>query len=91
MTRFTAVLAVGFLLAGCQSTMLNDDRIAANTAGVLGLPASQITISDRATQGPTNTSYVAHDTKSGTSYACNINGGGLLAAGMTNPPTCNKM
>ena len=90
MHRFTAVLAVGFALTGCQSTMLQDDRIAADTAGVLGVPSSQITISDRAAQGPTNTTYLAHDTKSGTTYACNINGGGLLAVGMTNPPTCNK-
>jgi hypothetical protein len=84
-----SVLGLVFLSA-CQSTMLNDDRIASQTAGVLGVPAPQITISDRASQGPTNTSYIAHDTKSGATYACVINGGGLLAAGMTNPPSCNK-
>ena len=90
MTKFTAILVGTLLMGGCQSTMLNDDRIATQTAGVLGVPAAQITISDRVSAGPTNTSYIAHDTKSGATYACTINGGGILAAGMTNPPTCNK-
>lgn len=84
-------LAIGagvLTLAGCQTTMLSDDRIASNTAGMLGVPPSDVTISERRTDGPTNTYYVA-TTKDGKSYACVINGGGLLAAGMTNPPQCN--
>jgi hypothetical protein len=89
MTKSTIILAA-LVLSGCQTTMLSDDRLASQTAGVLGVPVAQITISGRESQGPTNTSYIAQDTKSGATYACTINGGGLLAAGMTNPPTCNK-
>ena len=96
-TRFVVtgrnVLLTGLVLFGttaCQTTMLSDDRIASETAGVLGVPAAQISISDRAKDGPTSTSYMARDTKSGTAYHCVINGGGVLAMGMTNSPTCNK-
>ncbi len=83
-----ALLSIAALATACQTTMLSEDRIASNTAGVLGVPASEITITDRRSDGPTNTYYTAK-TKKGT-YACVINGGGLLAAGMTNPPVCNK-
>jgi hypothetical protein len=87
------VLLTGLVVLGttaCQTTMLGDDRIVSQTAAVLGVPVSQLSISDRANDGATNTSYIAHDSKSGASYACVINGGGVLAMGMTNPPTCNK-
>ncbi len=90
--RAGAVLATAVALgclAGCQSELMSDASIASNTAGVIGVPVSDVTITDRRSDGPTNTYYIAH-TKSGATYACTINGGGLLAAGMTNPPTCTR-
>lgn len=87
--KFYFVLASGLLVSACQSVMLSDDRIVSNTAGVLGVSPADITIVDRRTDGPTNTYYVAK-TKKGVEYACVINGGGLLAGGMTNPPICNR-
>jgi hypothetical protein len=86
--RAAPLVFVLVCLIGCQESMLSDDRIVSNTAGVLGVPPSDVTISDRRTEGPTNTYYVAH-TKARKTYACTINGGGFLAAGMTDPPTCN--
>ena len=80
---------VGLLVSACQSVMLSDDRIVSNTAGVLGVSPADVTILDRRADGPTNTYYVAR-TKKGIEYACVINGGGLLAGGMTNPPVCNR-
>jgi hypothetical protein len=84
------VLMAGIIVSGCQTTMLSNDRIASDTSGVIGVPVTQLTISDRSQDGPTNTTYIARDTTSGAAYTCVINGGGLLAAGMTNPPTCTK-
>ena len=85
--RITAVLLFSLCLVGCQETLLSDDRIVSNTAGILGVPPSGLTISDRRTEAPTTTSYVAH-TKSGETYACSVFGGGLLAFGITDPPKC---
>jgi hypothetical protein len=82
------ILSFAIMASACQTTMLSDDRIASNTAGVLGVSTSDVKITDRRADGPTNTYYTA-TTKKG-SYGCVINGGGLLAGGMTNPPVCNK-
>ena|SRR5882724_2258320 len=90
--RFSLILTAATLIvftAGCQSELMSDDRIVSNTAGVIGVSPQDVTISDRRTDGPTNTYYIAH-TRSGATYACVINGGGLLAAGITNPPTCTR-
>lgn len=83
-----AVVAIAGVVSGCQTTMLSDDRIASSTAGVLGVSVNEVMITDRRSDGPTNTYYTAKTRKA--TYACVINGGGLLAAGMTNPPVCNK-
>ncbi len=90
MKRGVVVLFLSTLviLGGCATQMLSDDRIRSNTAGVLGVPPESVTISDRREQVP-NTYYMAR-TASGEVYACVINGGGILAAGMVNPPTCSK-
>jgi hypothetical protein len=77
-------------MSACQTTLLSNDRIVSETAGVLGVPQSELSISDRVRDGPTNTRYMAADSKTGARYACVINGGGALALGMVNPPTCNK-
>jgi hypothetical protein len=83
-----AVFGIGILLSGCQAQMMSDSRMSSAIAGTLGVPASDVTLSDRTTQGPTNTSVIA-TLSDGKRFACTVNGGGLLAAGMMNPPTCN--
>lgn len=75
-------------LSGCASEMLSDQRIADNTALAIGRPRGTVAISDRQTDGLTNTYYTARS--GGVTYRCSINGGGLLAAGMTNPPQCSR-
>ncbi len=87
--KLICVMLVSLSSAACQTTLLSDDRIAASTAGALGVPISELKVSDRRTDGPTNTSYKA-TTKKGV-YACIINGGSVLSAGIVNPPTCNKI
>ena len=77
-------------MSACQTTLLSNDRIASETAGVLGVPQSELSITDRVQDGATNTRYMAADSKTGARYRCVINGGGVLALGMVNPPTCNK-
>jgi hypothetical protein len=86
---FATLLAAAALLSACQAEMLSDDRIIFNTSGVIGVPAVQLTISDRRSN-TTDTYYTAH-TKAGATYACVINGGGALALGMVDPPSCSKI
>jgi hypothetical protein len=74
------------LMGGCAAQMLSDDRLGDNTAGVLGVPASELTLSDRVEKTP-NTYYTA-TTKDGRKFSCLVNGGGIMAAGMVNPPSC---
>lgn len=83
-----ALLLCSIACAGCQTTLLSNDRIASATAGILGVPVSEVSISERRTDGPTNTFYTATTRKG--SYACIINGGSALSMGIVNPPTCNK-
>lgn len=83
-----AVLMTTTLLTGCTSTILSNERIASETGGVLGVSPEEITIQNRRTE-MTNTYYTAV-TKSGVKYACIINGGNILTAGMVNPPICNR-
>lgn len=82
-------LASVMVLAGCADKLLSDDRIRDNTAMALGQPASAVTIADRRYDGATNTYYTAH-TPRGT-YNCIINGGSVMAFGMTNPPDCSPV
>ena len=83
----TIGLAVTIGLAGCQDQLLSNDRMTSSIAGVLGVSPSAVTLSDRRSDGPTNTYVLAH-VAGGKTYACTVNGGGVLAMGMTNPPTC---
>lgn len=68
--------------------MLSDDKIKADTSGVLGYAPGDVTLLSKRTEG-TNT-YVNIKAKDGKEFACIINGGNLLTFGMTNPPSCNK-
>jgi len=82
-----SLFAIGVLLmSGCASTLLSDDRLKSNLAGTLGVQASDLTIESRREQTP-NT-YVDVKTVTGKEYSCIVNGGGILSAGMVNPPMC---
>lgn len=85
------MLIVGsvLLVSGCADTLMSDNRLRDSTAMALNQPASAVTISDRHYDGMTNTQYVAH-TPRGT-YNCLINGGSVMALGMTNPPDCTPV
>jgi hypothetical protein len=86
--NFVAIFIFAALSAGCAAQMLSDERLRANTAGALGTLPDDLTISNRTEQVP-NTYYTV-TTKAGAEYSCIINGGGILAAGMVNPPQCTK-
>ncbi len=83
-----ALLAGLISLAGCANTLLSDDRIRSSTALILGQPESAITISNRRYDGLTNTYYAANTPRG--SYQCVINGGSVMALGMTNSPQCTR-
>ena len=85
---FAALSAAGMLLGACQAEMLSNDRIISSTATVIGVRPDQFTIVDRLSD-MTNTYYTAH-TNAGVNYACVINGGGVLEAGMVDPPMCKQ-
>lgn len=86
---FALLVGVAGSLTACQATMLSDHRMTSSTSGVLGIPPEDLTISDRRSDS-TNTYYIA-TTRSGKKYSCVISGGGLLAMGLTNPPSCNPV
>ena len=81
-------LAAVLALAGCQSTLLSDNRIALDTAGVLQVAPDYVTISNRRSDGASTTYYTAK-TRGGREYACIITGGGIPALGQVNPPSCD--
>lgn len=87
-TLSAAALCGGMITAGCQDQMLSDGRIADNTAGVLGTSPEGLQISGR--HGDATNTYYKARTNRGT-FACVINGGGILAAGMVAPPSCNRI
>ncbi len=74
-------------LSACQDQLMSNDRMTSAIAGTLGVSPSQVTLSDRRSDGPTNTYVLAHITN-GRTYACTVNGGGALAFGIINPPSC---
>ncbi|MGJ9419678.1 hypothetical protein ACHAC9_18285 [Massilia sp. CMS3.1] len=79
------------LLSGCstvaeKTNFLSDADIKSKVAGTLGHASDAITLIDRRTEG-TNT-YVTVRVKAGKEFACTLNGGNLLSAGIVNPPTC---
>ena len=88
-TRILLVSIALALFSGCASTFLPPERLASETAGSLGVPASQISISNVRTEG-TNTYYIAR-TKAGKKYACVINGGNALTLGLVNPPKITEI
>lgn len=86
--RSALLLLIAAGLPGCSaSQMLSDARIADNTAGILGVAPSEVSISGRREAFP-NTYYVAQ--ARGVTYACTINGGTVLSFGMVNVPSCDE-
>lgn len=90
---FATVCAALFLtlLSGCstvaeKTNFLSDADIKSKVGGTLGHAAQSITLIDRRTEG-TNT-YVTVRLKDRKEFACALNGGNLLSAGIVNPPTC---
>lgn len=78
-------------LSGCavvaeKTNFLNDDDVRRASARAIGMQPDEVKIVSRTTEG-TNT-YAVIQAKNGKSYACTINGGNILTAGMINPPTC---
>ena len=90
---FATVCAALFvaLLSGCstvaeKTNFLSDADIKSKVGGTLGHAADAITLIDRRTEG-TNT-YVTVRLRDKKEFACTLNGGNLLSAGIVNPPTC---
>ena len=77
------------IVSGCAGTLLSDNRLRSNTAGVLGQPDSAVVITDRRDDGLTNTYYTARTPRG--VFNCTINGGGLLALGEVNAPVCSRI
>lgn len=89
-TIFAAALSA-VLLSGCstvaeKTNFLSDADIKSKVAGTLGHAPEAITLVNRRTEG-TNT-YVTVRLKDKKEYACTLNGGNLLTAGIVNPPSC---
>lgn len=80
-------------LTGCaaiaeSTNSLSDERVLAETAGVLGYSPSQLQLVARRTSG-TNT-YAELRADNGNEFNCIINGGNLATFGAINPPSCAK-
>lgn len=87
MISCAAALLVGCSAVAEKTNMLNDEDIKKETAGVIGVSPSELTVVESYTTG-TNT-HATLRTTSGKQYICTVNGGNLLSFGMVNPPTCN--
>lgn len=84
--RIAALLAVSTGLSGClTANVTSDARIESETAGIIGVSPSEVSISDRRTVG-VNTYYTARAGQR--SWSCVMNGGNVMTFGLTNPPSC---
>lgn len=86
---FAAILSLA-LLSGCstvaeKTNFLSDADIKSKVAGTLGHTPDAITLVNRRTEG-TNTYVTVRVNKK--EFACTLNGGNLLTAGIVNPPSC---
>lgn len=77
-------------IVACQDSGLTDGRLMTNTAEVVGVSPTELTISNRRAEGPVDTYYIA-TTASGAQYVCVVRGGGMLDAGPPRPPSCDRM
>jgi hypothetical protein len=82
-----SITALGGCAAVAEKTnFLKDDDVRKASARAVGLQPDEVKLVSRTTEG-TNT-YAVIQAKNGKNYACTINGGNILTAGMMNPPTC---
>ena len=86
--RISLLLTAVLALSGCADQLVPDGRLRFNTAGVLGADESAVTISNRRS-ALTDTYYTA-TTPHGV-FACSMNGGNILTAGLINTPVCNRL
>lgn len=91
---FSALVGAAVLastLCGCaaiaeKTNFMSDGDVKSKVAGTLGRAPDDITLISRRTEG-TNT-YAVVRTRDKKEYACTLDGGNLLSAGMVNPPSC---
>ena len=86
-----AMLLAALSLPGCstiaeKTNFMSDSDIKSRIAGTLGYTTDGVTLVSRRTEG-TNT-YVVVRVKDKKEFACTLNGGNLLSAGIVNPPAC---
>lgn len=91
--RLLALMTTAQWIGGCaaiaeKTNSLSDERIVAETAGVLGYAPSELALVARRTSG-TNT-YAELRADNGNEFNCIINGGNLATFGAINPPSCAK-
>ena len=89
--RFGTVCLLAALASGCavvaeKTNFMSDDDIKSKVAGTLGYAPGEINLVSRRTEG-TNT-YAVISVKGRKEFACTLNGGNLLTAGIVNPPSC---
>ena len=89
MNRFNHVALVATMalaISGCATS--SPMTLQKRTAGILGYPVNQVSVSDMRTDSSA-TYYIA--TVNGKRYACAAEGGmsKILQLGMTNPPVCH--
>ena len=93
-TRITtaagAILVLGLGVGGCAALepLTSDETILNDTAALLGVAPTDLTISDKRTGS--GTSYYTATTKAGVVYDCEMEGGSIVTFGVHNPPTCKK-
>lgn len=92
-SRSAPILAALMLaaLAGCstiaeKTNFISDGDIKSKVAGTLGYAPDAVTLVSRHTEG-TDT-YVVVRVQNRKEFACTLNGGNLLTAGIINPPSC---
>ena len=86
----TASFVLVGVLVGCSaiSPSLSDERVLRETSLALGTTPENLIIKSRATEG--QSTYINLATKDGRTFTCVISGGGILTAGITNPPMCGR-
>ena len=83
------LFSLAFVAVGCVAPKpITESVILSHTSGVLGIPENNLKISDVRSNPPST--YYNVVTNKGVSYACTMVGGGVMFAGLVNPPTCNK-
>jgi hypothetical protein len=88
-TKLACVAGLALALSGCASTLLSDDRLRDNTAGVLGQSPVAVVITDRKYDGFNVTYYTARTPRG--VFTCQQEGGTVFDAGLTShPPTCSR-